>query len=185
MKKSLLFTCMLMLMSGLLAAQDQDSASTQEETPAARDTTYWTSNLSLGFNFNQAAFSGNWAAGGVNTIALGTIVQANANYAKGKLTFDNQFEFIYGVVRNEGEETRKANDRIFLDSKVGLRFSDKWSYFGAFNLITQAADGFDFRGDEPVLISRFFAPAFITGAIGAEYKPNQEFALRLSPFPPA
>jgi len=151
---------------------------------ALKDTTYWNSELSIGFNLNQASFSGNWKAGGINSFALGSILSGKANYAKDRLSWDNQLELIYGVVKNEDQGLRKSNDRIFFDSKVGYKITQKWGYFASLNFITQFTDGFDYSAGEPVLISRFFAPAFLTSGFGFEYKPNENFALRLAPFSP-
>jgi hypothetical protein len=149
-----------------------------------KDTTYWNSELSIGFNLNQASFSGNWQAGGVNSFALGSILSGKANYAKERWSWDNQLELIYGVVKNDDQGLRKSNDRIFFDSKVGYKITSKWGYFASLNFITQFTDGFDYTDDDPVLISRFFAPAFLTSGFGFEYKPNENFALRLAPFSP-
>jgi hypothetical protein len=151
---------------------------------ALKDTTYWNSELSIGFNLNQASFSGNWKSGGVNSFALGSILSGKANYAKDRLSWDNQLELIYGIVKNDDQGLRKSNDRIFFDSKVGYKITQKWGYFASLNFITQFTDGFDYGPDDPVLISRFFAPAFLTSGFGFEYKPNENFALRLAPFSP-
>jgi hypothetical protein len=115
---------------------------------------------------------------GVNSIAFGSILNGNAKYAKEKWSWDSQLELIYGLVKNEGQEFRKSNDRIFLDSKVGYKINDKWGYFTSLNFITQFSQGFDFTQDDPILISSFFSPAFLTTGFGFEYKPNEEFALR-------
>lgn len=149
-----------------------------------QDTTYWMSDLSMGLNFNQAAFSGNWKSGGVNSIAWGAIINGTAKYAKGKYSWDNQLEMIYGLVKNEGQETRKSNDRIFFDSKVGYKVSQYWSYFASLNFISQFTDGFDYSGPEKRLISGFFSPAFLTSGLGMEYKPNDAFSLRIAPVSP-
>jgi hypothetical protein len=182
MKK--LFTFCLFCFTTLTFAQEVTEELIDALEATEMDTSYWNSGISFGLNFNQAAFSGNWKAGGVNSIAFGSLVTANANYAKDKWSWDNQFEFIYGLVKNEGQDFRKSNDRIFFDSKVGRKVTEKWNYLGSVNFITQFSRGFDFTGDEPVLISNFFAPAFLTTGIGMEYKPNEEFALRLAPFSP-
>ena len=150
-----------------------------------KDTTYWNSEFSAGLNFNQATFSGNWKAGGVNSVAFGSIIAGKANYAKGKLSWDNQLELIYGVVKNEGQEVRKSNDRIFFDSKIGRKVSKNWSYFGSFNFLTQFTNGYDYLPDgQKNLISGFFSPAFLTTGLGMEYKPNESFALRIAPISP-
>jgi hypothetical protein len=181
--KKLITICLLVLIGHISFGQDLEELTDAAEEAVA-DTTYWGSEFSIGINFNQASFSGNWKAGGVNSIALGSIVSAKANYAKDKWSWDNQFEMIYGLVKNEGQDFRKSNDRIFLDSKVGRKASQKWSYFASVNFITQFTQGFDYGQDEPVLISSFFSPAFLTTGFGMEYKPNDEFALRLAPFSP-
>lgn len=151
---------------------------------AKKDTSYWLKEIGGGINFNQASFSGNWKGGGVNSVALGMYLQGRANYAKDKWTWDNTLDFIYGIVKNQGEETRKTNDRIFLDSKVGFKINSKWNYFFAANLLSQFAPGYDFSGPEKRLISKFANPAYFTTGLGIEYKPNSEFSLRMSPFSP-
>ncbi|EKB49708.1 DUF3078 domain-containing protein [Cecembia lonarensis] len=182
MKK--MFILYLFCVPFLTLAQEAEVGLIDTLQSSKKDTTYWNSGLSIGLNFNQASFSGNWKAGGVNSIALGSIINGKANYAKGKWSWDNQLELIYGLVKNEGQDFRKSNDRIFFDSKLGRQISSKWGYFASLNFITQFAQGFDFSQDEPVLISNFFAPAFITTGFGMEYKPNDEFALRFAPFSP-
>lgn len=154
----------------------------QNETK--QDTTFWLKELGGGINFNQASFSGNWKGGGVNSVALGLYLQGRANYSKENWTWDNTMDFIYGIVKNQGEEARKSNDRLFLDSKVGYKINDKWNYFFAVNFLTQFAPGYDFGGPERILISKFLNPGFLTTGLGIEYKPNAAFALRLSPFSP-
>jgi hypothetical protein len=154
---------------------------------ALTDTTYWTRTLSFGINFNQAAFSNNWRAGGVNSIAIQSLLLAKANYARGPVTWDNLLDLQYGVVNNQGQGVRKTADRILLDSKLGRSLTDKWNLFVAANFQTQFAPGFQYgagAGGEDLLISDFFAPAFLAVAWGFEYRPVEYFSLRLSPFSP-
>ncbi len=166
------------LFCGQVFAQDEGVLTPQ-------DTSYWLKELSGGLNLNQAAFSGNWQGGGVNSIALGVYLKGRANYAKDKWSWDNSMDFIYGVVKNKGEEGRKSNDRIFLDSKVGYEINDNWNYFFAVNFLSQFAPGYEFPEDsDRILISKFANPAYFTTSLGVEYKPNDEFSLRISPFSP-
>ncbi|WPR76781.1 DUF3078 domain-containing protein [Algoriphagus sp. NG3] len=169
---------LLILFSGQLFAQEDD-------TLIPSDTSYWLKEIGGGLNLNQAAFSGNWQGGGVNSIALGFYLNGRANYAKDKWSWDNTMDFIYGVVKNKGEEGRKSNDRIFLDSKIGYKINDKWNYFFSVNFLSQFAPGYNFpEGEDKVLISKFVNPAYLTTSLGVEYKPNDEFSLRMSPFSP-
>lgn len=179
--KKLITLCFLFISLQQSFSQDLDSLNQSIQ----KDTTYWNSEFSVGLNFNQAAFSGNWKAGGVNSIAFGSIAAGKANYAKGKLSWDNQLELMYGIVKNEGQQVRKSNDRIFLDSKLGYKAGGNWSYFGSLNFMTQFTDGFEYGPDDQrTVISGFFSPAFLTSGFGMEYKPNKEFALRIAPISP-
>lgn len=154
---------------------------------AQTDTTYWRRSLSAGANLNQAAFSDNWRAGGINSIALNLFLNARANYKKEKLSWDNTTELQYGIIKNKGQDGRKSLDRIFLDSKVGNQISPKWNAFLSGNFISQFAPGYKYAEGSvgmDTLISNFMAPAFLTLALGFEFKPNSWFSLRLSPFAP-
>jgi hypothetical protein len=87
-------------------------------------------------------------------------------------------------VKNQDEDGRKSNDRIFLDSKVGLKAGKNWNYFFSVNFLSQFAPGYNFTDTDRTLISKFANPAYLTTALGLEFKPNDEFNLRLSPFSP-
>ena len=161
----------------------------QDTTNVVTDTSYWTQGLSVGLNFNQAAFSSNWKAGGVNSIAFGGLLNAKANYLRDRTSWDNELEFQYGVVNNDGQSARKSADRIYLDSKVGYALSSKWNLFGSVNFLTQFVEGYEFgedvNGNETrTLISNFMSPGFLTTSLGFEYKPVDFFFIRISPFSP-
>ena len=75
--------------------------------------THWKKSLKFGLNLNQAAFSSNWKAGGVNSLGLNTLFNYKANYKKDKHSWDNEVDFLYGMVNNQGQGNRKTMDRIF------------------------------------------------------------------------
>src|SRR5690606_27926732 len=183
MRKSILFVA-LFISIGLYPALAQDAAPVDSAAGQTLADTAWTKEFSAGLNFNQAAFSGNWKNGGINSVAFGSIIAGKANYAKDRLTWDNEMELLFGIVSNEGESSRKSNDRIFLDTKLGYKMSGNWSSYFSLNFLSQFAKGYNYENDTRTLISNFLAPGYLTSSLGFEYKPNQEFALRLSPFSP-
>lgn len=172
------FTIFLFFITiGITSAQDSVGV-------AEADTSYWLKSIEGTFALNQASFSGNWTGGGVNSVAFSAGLIGRANYAKGNWSWDNTLDLLYGVVKNQGQDERKSNDRIFLDSKVGLKASEKWNYFFSGNFLSQFAPGYTFTDTDRTLISKFANPAFLTFALGMEYKPNEEFSLRLALFRP-
>lgn len=152
-------------------------------------TSNWKKKLDFNLNLNQAAFSSNWKAGGINSIGLNTMFNYKANYLKNKTSWDNEIGFMYGFVSNSGQGYRKTLDRIFLDTKVGHKLSDNWDLITSLNFISQFSKGFKYEDDaagveQEFLISDVLAPAFITLALGFEYHPVDYFKVRISPLAP-
>lgn len=154
-----------------------------------KDTTYWKNKFVVGLSLNQAAFSGNWTAGGQNSIGFNTYLNFKANYAKGNKTWDNEIDLLYGSIRTGTQGLRKNNDRIYLDTKYGIGIGKKWNTFFAANFLSQFARGYRYENDangveQDTLISNFLAPGYLTFSWGFEYVPVDYFKLRLSPLAP-
>lgn len=152
-------------------------------------TSNWKKKLVFNLNLNQAAFSSNWKAGGINSIGLNSMFNYKANYAKDNISWDNEIGLMFGFVNNSGQGYRKTLDRIFLDTKVGRKLSSKWDLFTSVNFLTQFAKGYSYEDDalgveRDTLISDFWAPAFLTMAVGFEYHPVDYFKVRISPLSP-
>jgi hypothetical protein len=152
-------------------------------------TSLWKKTFRTGLNINQASFSSNWKAGGVNSFGFNAFLNYKANYKNGKNSWDNNFDFLYGVVNNQGQGARKTLDRIYMETKYGRELSAKWSFTSSVNFISQFAKGYKYEKDingveVGSLISDFMAPAFITSAWGMEYHPVDYFKIRFSPFSP-
>jgi hypothetical protein len=149
----------------------------------------WKKAFRAGLNLNQASFSSNWKAGGVNSIGFNTFLNYRANLKKGVHSWDNEIDLLYGMINNQGQGARKTLDRVFLDTKYGHSLNKNWDVFVALNFLSQFAKGYSYSTDasgieQRTLISDSFAPAFITASLGVEYHPVEYFKLRLSPLAP-
>jgi hypothetical protein len=149
----------------------------------------WQKSFKAGLNLNQASFSSNWKAGGVNSLGFTALLNYKANYKKDIHSWNNEIDLAYGMVNNAGQGYRKTLDRMFLDSKYGRALNKNWDLSASINLQSQFAGGYAYGTDAAgkvteKLISDVFAPAYITAAIGFEYHPVSYFKLRLSPFAP-
>ena len=146
---------------------------------------YWKKKLTFSVNMNQAAFSSNWKAGGINSIGLNSLFNYKANYLKDGHSWDNEVDLTFGFVNNSGQGYRKTVDRVFLDTKYGKALNKKWDLFTSLNFLSQFTKGYKYNDDNTsAIISDRFAPAFITLALGAEYHPVEYFKLRISPIAP-
>ena len=110
-------------------------------------TSLWKKRFRVGMNLNQASFSSNWKAGGVNSIGFNTQLNFQANYKKDKISFDNSIDLLYGMVNNQGQGYRKTTDRIYLDTKVGRSINEKWDVFLSANFLSQFAKGYTYEKD--------------------------------------
>jgi hypothetical protein len=156
-----------------------------QEPSTQPDTLIWKKKLNFSLNLNQASFSSNWKAGGINAFGFNTLFNYKANYKKDRNSWDNDIDLAFGFVNNSGLGYRKTMDRIFLDTKYGYELGDIWSLFTSLNFLSQFANGYNYTDDNQAQqISASFAPAFITAALGFEYHPVDYFKVRISPFSP-
>ncbi len=155
----------------------------QEEIPTQMPdykVSYWKKSLIFGLNFSQSAFSNNWSAGGISSVALGSNFNFKAEYNKAPFSYTSELNLLYGIAANKGQGERKTNDRIFLDNKVASQISKHWFFFGSLSFESQFSKGFQYSSTaQPVLISNFMSPGYLTESIGFEYKPVKYFDLRL------
>ncbi|MBX2915734.1 MAG: DUF3078 domain-containing protein [Cyclobacteriaceae bacterium] len=184
--KTTLFSLKRPLFAGLLVSF---SFLASAQVVKVDSTSNWKKAFKAGLNINQASFTSNWKAGGVNSIGFNGFLNYKANYKKEKNSWDNELDFLYGMVNNQGQGYRKTLDRIFMQTKYGRELNSKWSFTTSLSFLSQFAKGYSYAKDangveQATLISDIFAPAFVTSAWGFEYKPVDFFKVNLSPFSP-
>ncbi|HEV7346707.1 DUF3078 domain-containing protein [Telluribacter sp.] len=191
-KSSITLLCiLLLLLKSLLLFAQNDSIFVLPDTllippiEVVKDTS-WKKKTEFGANLNQGSFSSNWTGGGVNSIALGLFFNSVFEYKKDRNSWRNELQSQYGIVKNRGQASRKNLDRLFFDTKYGRQLTDTWSFVGNLNLLTQFAPGYIYEeGIDGDIIARkvsgFFAPAYITEALGLEYRPVPYFFITFSP----
>lgn len=146
---------------------------------------YWRHWSSFGVNANQASFSENWNAGGVNSISVGALINHKSDYTRNNTNFVSELMLQYGKMKNKDQLPRKNNDRIFWDNKFSVKMSQSWSVFTSLTYESQFdignSYGRDDDGQEIItgIISNFMAPGYFTQSLGIEYRPDNTFSLRL------
>ena len=147
---------------------------------------YWRHWTTFGINANQASFSDNWNAGGVNSISMGTHINQKSDYTRNTTNFVSELDLKYGIIKNKDQSARKSNDRIFWDNKLSVKISKNWSLFTSLTFESQFDNGFKYEkkkdgsgNDSLILISNFMAPGYLTESFGLEYKRDKTFSLRI------
>lgn len=160
------------------------AASSLAQTETSTADTAWKCGGQGALNFNQVSYS-DWAAGGENSISGAAYVTLFANYAKDRLSWDNQLDLGYGLLKAGDAKTRKNEDKIEFNSKVGYKMApaSKFYYTFLFNFKSQFTDGYNYaidpNGDSAV--SHFLAPGYFLYSIGIDYKPCEPFSAYISP----
>lgn len=187
MKKQVLFLLGVFAFIISLQAQEPAPPPPPSNAPNVNPPNPWKSELQTGINLNQASYSDNWKAGGVNSVAVSAFLNAKANRKWEKSEWTNDLQLLYGNIRNEGQEMRKNADRIFFESKYAYKIAEHWNAFASINFMSQFDAGFEFFFNKDSLgkntgveqsrrISGFLSPGYLTEALGVEYKPVSYFS---------
>ena len=119
------------------AAEALANAPDAEQVVAKPD--YWTKFVKFDLGLTNTTLS-NWAAGGVNQTAFNSSIDAQANYKKDLMYWNNRLQLDYGfLTASDKPFLQKNKDRIYMDSKWGYKTSEKskWSYTASFNFRSQ------------------------------------------------
>jgi len=140
----------------------------------------WKKGGVFGLNVAQTSLT-NWAAGGQNSFAVNGLFSVFANYKRDKTVWDNSLDMGYGLLKQgKNSDYMKTDDKFDFLSKYGRKAFDHFYYAALFNFKTQMTVGKDYAKDT-AKISNFLAPAYIIGAIGMDYKPNNYFSAFVAP----
>lgn len=140
----------------------------------------WKKSGTFGVNFSQSSFT-NWASGGQNSIAINSLFNLNVSYRTQKAAWDNLLAMGYGM-QQQGKDgvPIKTDDRLEFTSKYGRSAYKNLFYAALVNFKTQFAPGYNYPNDS-VRISDFMCPAYLTMALGMDYKKGDNLSIFLAP----
>ena len=157
---------------------------------------YWTKSLMTNLNFAQTALW-DWAAGGNDNYTMTGYVDANANYAKEKMIWNNRLQIDYGFLYSDDKPIlQKVKDRIYFESKWGYETPiQHLSYSANFDFKTQIDNNYKYNtpnvaAGEPTkadwlaardLKSGLFSPAYSSLGIGLLWTPKPWLSINASP----
>lgn len=179
MKIRLLLSAILLFV--FYGAMAQNPVATAQDSAQAELDTAWRTGGIINLNFNQVAVD-NWAEGGDDLISGAGFVHLSLDYITRKKTWENYLDLGYGLSKQEGDQVKKIDDRIDLNSKYGRLASGKLYYSALLNFHTQFSKGYDYLdNDSNVLLSNFFAPAVLILSVGLDWRPTNYFSFYFSP----
>lgn len=170
--------CLLLLLCSLTVfSQSTDSLVIQPEKPIEPA---WKRGAKMSLTFTQLSLT-NWVGGGESSLGGAGYINLFANLKKGNRIWDNTLILAYGLIKIDGQSTRKSDDKIDFLSKYGYNISKNMYASANLNFSTQFTDGYKYPNDS-VVVSTFMAPAYLQIGIGLDYKPVEYFSLSVLPF---
>jgi len=209
--KKVIITLSAVLLSVATYAQDaqQAAAEAAKAIDAAQNAEvkvekpkYWTSSLKTNVSLGQTSLT-NWAAGGDNTVSLAAFIDANANYKKNEMFWNNRLQLDYGFLYASSKPIiQKNTDRIYLESKWGYKTEAmKNFYFSAnYDFKSQFAPGYEYKTpsveglenlpmkdkvqawmDARKPLSGILSPAYTNLALGIDWTPAKWLSVNFAP----
>ncbi len=209
--KKVIITLSAVLLSVATFAQDaqQAAAEAAKAIDAAQNAEvkvekpkYWTNSLKTNVSLGQTSLT-NWAAGGDNTVSLAAFIDANANYKKNEMFWNNRLQLDYGFLYASSKPIiQKNTDRIYLESKWGYKTEAmKNFYFSAnYDFKSQFAPGYEYKTpsveglenlpmkdkvqawmDARKPLSGILSPAYTNLALGIDWTPAKWLSVNFAP----
>jgi hypothetical protein len=120
--------------------------------------------------FGAQSGSRNWAAGSEKfSFAAAAHLNLQANTSWNKISLENNLDLAYALMNSTSQGIRKNDDKIDLYSLLTCG-AKKIGIGVAYNLRTQFNNGFDYSESPKLRTSGFFAPAYMTFGVGANFK---------------
>jgi hypothetical protein len=168
MNEMRMIACIALLINGLVSVS---SANDVDSTGIQIDTSFWSAKSTLGLFFSQHTYSDYYKGGGTNSIALGSTFDYEANYRRGKRTWENGFKLRYGVIKASDLPLQKNDDHIEIVSKYGYKFSPHLKFTGLLNMTSRLHDVYTIskNGERGKRIGNFLAPVYVNLGSGIDY----------------
>tara|TARA_B100000401_G_C52803218_1_gene719688 strand:- start:950 stop:1855 length:906 start_codon:yes stop_codon:yes gene_type:complete len=146
----------------------------------------WQKSGKTSFLINQTAFN-NWVSGGENSVAGTLSIDYNLNYYYNGWAWDTKMIGSFGVNKNSDSKFfKKIDDRIEINSVMGKKFIEKFSFSSFLNFKTQFAKGFKYSNNEEggeirTEKTRIFSPAYTQLGIGIYWKESNSLWVNFAP----
>lgn len=141
---------------------------------------YWNYYSDVTLSFGQGYISSNWASGGENSLSILSDLKYFVNYKKKNATWENSFRYQLGALKSGNEDLNKNEDKLEIQSKLGIKAFKHWNYATQFDMNTALFKSYNNPKDKKV-IATFLTPGNFTLSLGLDYKPRNNISLYLSP----
>lgn len=164
----------------LLVASDSAYFVLAEMKIGAIERRHWTYYSDVSLSFGQGFISSNWASGGENSLSILSDLKYFATYKKRSTTWENSLRYRLGALKSGSEDLSKNEDKLEIQSKLGVKAFRHWNYATQFDMNTVLFNSYN-ATDRETVIANFLSPGNFTLSLGLDYKPKDNISLYLSP----
>lgn len=163
MKKTILFCFAAALVSLAAFAQEpaaQDALDIANSEPAEpvkpKASEFWYLDFNGNLNYG-GTFLQNWAAGGDEfSHNLRAFIDANANYKKDAIFWNNRLQLDFGFLYASSKPLlQKSDDRIYFESKFGYNIAENLFLSANYDFKSQFAKGFEYKTPGAAIIGKY------------------------------
>ena len=147
----------------------------------AQTDTVWKHNMIASLNLSEVNFT-HWAAGGTNSLAYlaGINGKSVRDDATTTTTWSNTYKLTYGQTKLEGQDIRKTDDEINLESMLIYKLGVHLNPYVAASLLTQFTTGYKYPDSGGrIAVSDFFDPGYLKQSAGIGWTLSKAFNTRL------
>lgn len=141
---------------------------------------HWTYYSDVSLSFGQGFISSNWASGGENSLSILSDLKYFVTYKKRSTTWENSLRYRLGALKSGSEDLSKNEDKLEIQSKLGVKAFRHWNYATQFDMNTVLFNSYN-ATDRETVIANFLSPGNFTLSLGLDYKPKDNISLYLSP----
>jgi len=139
----------------------------------------WNTGGDIDIRLEQMTFS-HWAKGGSNRVSLLATSRGYANMVKGKLSWNNDYFYRYGILKQEGMDLHKNTEILTLKTAFHHRAFSNYYYSYNAQFDSQIFPGYASPADS-IPISKFMGPGRLNMGLGMVYKHKKELELTVDP----
>ncbi len=161
------------------AASLSGAAASEQQENNDEKADLWEHNLRLSLTGSQSTYR-NWSQGGTDNVSVLASTAYSSEYKKDHLGYRVSVNLRYGQSRIGDGDFVKSDDVIRVRNQARRLFRDeRYSAIFNVNFETQFDKGYDNpvpdEGETRNVISRFFAPAYLSQTLGVSYNPDRHF----------
>ena len=135
---------------------------------------FWKTSGNFSLKFQQNYFSENWYQGGNNSGTMLATLNLSAIYNDTKkITWENRLDVRLGFTTTHSDTCHTFltnNDKLQLNSKLGLKATKNWNYTISAEAKTQMMPGY--RSNNRLKFSDFLSPLDVSVSTGMDFKPK-------------